>query len=447
MNKVPYLTHSKNAPQYNTYIGRIYGNTEDKEGIISSVKQITFQVTDDCNLCCTYCFQQGKKHNVMDFNVAKKVIDDLFLGNLKTDYIDINKNLGYVIEFIGGEPFLEVDLIDKIIDYYFIKAIELNLYKILINTRFSLCSNGTLYFTPKVQDFIKKHQGHISLNITIDGIKENHDSCRLFPDGSGSYDLAIQALNHYHQNYQGDLNSKVTISPYNINTLDKSLISMFESGYEYIYANYVFEDVWNIEYAKILYNKLKTVADYLLENSLEEKKGSSILTIHLHEGQKNNLEGNWCGGTGKMLAIDYKGDYFPCIRYMDSSLNGEQEEYIIGNIADGIGKIKEHKIRCDELNCITRLSQSPQECLECPVSVGCAWCSGYNYQIFGTPNKRSTFTCDMHKARILANYYYQNSILKKNNINERIPFLLPKEDALRIIPEEEYNLLISLTKI
>jgi sulfatase maturation enzyme AslB (radical SAM superfamily) len=56
MNKVPYLTHSKNAPQYNTYIGRIYGNTEDEEGIISSVKQITFQVTDDCNLCCTYCF-------------------------------------------------------------------------------------------------------------------------------------------------------------------------------------------------------------------------------------------------------------------------------------------------------------------------------------------------------------------------------------------------------
>jgi hypothetical protein len=86
----------------------------------------------------------------MDFNVAKKVIDDLFLGNLKTDYIDINKNLGYVIEFIGGEPFLEVDLIDKIIDYYFIKAIELNLYKILINTRFSLCSNGTLYFTDEV---------------------------------------------------------------------------------------------------------------------------------------------------------------------------------------------------------------------------------------------------------------------------------------------------------
>lgn len=132
---------------------------------------------------------------------------------------------------------------------------------------------------------------------------------------------------------------------------------------------------------------------------------------------------------------------------MDSSLNGEQEEYIIGNIDDGIGKIKEHKARCDELNCITRLSQSPKECLECPVSVGCAWCSGYNYQIFGTPNKRATFICDMHKARVMANYYYQNSILKKNNINERIPFLLPKEDALRIISQEEYDLLISLSKI
>jgi hypothetical protein len=33
---------------------------------------------------------------------------------------------------------------------------------------------------------------------------------------------------------------------------------------------------------------------------------------------------NWCGGVNqKMLAIDPDGNYFTCIRYMDSSLNGE----------------------------------------------------------------------------------------------------------------------------
>lgn len=34
------------------------------------------------------------------------------------------------------------------------------------------------------------------------------------------------------------------------------------------------------------------------------------------------------------------------------------------------------------------------------------WCTAYNYQIFGTPNKRATFICPMHKARVLANEYY-----------------------------------------
>jgi len=37
--------------------------------------------------------------------------------------------------------------------------------------RVSLSSNGTLYFTPEVQEFIKKHNQHLSLSISIDGNK------------------------------------------------------------------------------------------------------------------------------------------------------------------------------------------------------------------------------------------------------------------------------------
>jgi len=33
---------------------------------------------------------------------------------------------------------------------------------------------------------------------------------------------------------------------------------------------------------------------------------------------------NCCGGTGTdNFSIDYKGDIYPCIRYMESSLNGK----------------------------------------------------------------------------------------------------------------------------
>ena len=31
---------------------------------------------------------------------------------------------------------------------------------------------------------------------------------------------------------------------------------------------------------------------------------------------------NWCGGTEDvMLSLNYKGEYYTCIRYMESSLN------------------------------------------------------------------------------------------------------------------------------
>ena len=54
-----------------------------------------------------------------------------------------------VIEFIGGEPFLEIDLIDKITDYFINKLIKLN-HPWATRYRISICSNGILYFEPKV---------------------------------------------------------------------------------------------------------------------------------------------------------------------------------------------------------------------------------------------------------------------------------------------------------
>ena len=91
----------------------------------------------------------------------------------------------------------------------------------------------------------------------------------------------------------------------------------------------------------------------------------------------------------------------------------------------------------DGLN-VTYQSQSPQECIDCPISSGCGWCSALNYQEFGTINKRTTYTSLMHKARVLANYYYQNKM------GGNYPFLINKQDAIDIIGENETNYLINL---
>jgi hypothetical protein len=52
----------------------------------------------------------------------------------------------------------------------------------------------------------------------------------------------------------------------------------------------------------------------------------------------------------------------------------------------------------------------------------------------------------MHRARSLANVYYWNLVYKKNKENKVFPLCLQKEYALQIVSEEEYNMLLELSK-
>lgn len=417
--------------EFTDTLGRYFGSPN-----VEKTRTITFQITDDCNLCCSYCYQINKGHHKMPFGIAKTLIDELLHNDkLIENYVKSKNSLGVILEFIGGEPLLEVDLIDQIIDYFIEQCITLH-HPWIDRFRVSICSNGVLYFTPKVQEFIKKHQTHLSFSISIDGNKKLHDTCRIFPDGTGSYDLAIKAAKHYMKYYDKNLGSKMTLSIDNINYTFLALVNLWENGYNYIHANCVYEKGWTIEHARVLYNELKKVADYLLNNHLEKIKGASILNLDLSQ-QKNTSDQNFCGGDGNMLAVDYKGDLYPCLRYMESSIGQNQLPYIIGNVDDGIGYNQQTKDMIAGLD-VTYKSQSPQECIECPVSSECGWCSALNYQEFGTINKRTTYTCLMHKARVLANYYYQNKM------GGNYPFLINRQDAIDIIGEDETNYLMEL---
>ena len=150
---------------------------------------------------------------------------------------------------------------------------------------------------------------------------------------------------------------------------------------------------------------------------------------------------NWCGGNGEMLAIDYNGIWYPCLRYMPSSLGDKREPITCGNIDDGI----DHRV-LKELQPVNILTCSTDECIHCPVAKGCSYCSAYNYEVYGTLNKRITNICIMQKATSLINTYFYNKIYRKHGDQERLTVYLPKEDALKIISEKEYDMLIELSK-
>lgn len=416
---------------------------------------VTIQLTEDCCMACTYCYQHKKSNNKMTFETAKQIIDNIFnndnFTNLDFVPVDNTEYSTLILDFIGGEPLMEVDLIDAIMDYTLTKMIETK--NTWITTfRGSICSNGLLYFTPKVQNLIQKYNIFLDLSFSIDGNKELHDSCRLDLQGNGTYERIIAAVKHYRENYGPMVNTKLTISPNNIRYLSDAVINLINLNFSEIFANCIFEEGWNYTYAKILYNELKKIGDYLINNNLYDKVFFRFFSENYYLPLDENENNNWCGGvlidnkTPGYYAINYTGNIYPCIRYMESSLNNKQAPIIISDIYHNKNNIQLYKQNIKLLSNITRRSQSTDKCFSCPIAAGCSWCSAYNYEEFGTPNKRATYICEMHQAAALANTYFLNKLYQTLNMSQRALLRVPKEWALNIIDEKEYNFLYLLSQ-
>jgi uncharacterized protein len=405
-----YLT-SKDYESYNDYMGNLFSDHTKCSGCDKgcsedlSVKDVTFVLTEKCNLNCTYCYEKHKTNRRMTKEVAKAGVDFLFNQEKINGYFSPDKMNACILEFIGGEPLLETELMDYIVEYFKFKAFSEG-HPWAYNYRISISSNGVLFNDEKVQNFIKKNKNNISMSISVDGNKELHDACRVFPNGTGSYDLASDALKKVIA--MGlDSSTKMTLAPGNIRYTFEAIKNLKELGLKFVFANCVFEEGWEFEHAVIFYNELKKIADWILDNDLHTQFTTSLFDETI--GQKTTEDRNWCGGNGQMLAIGTDGKCYPCIRFMNYSLVNQPEQ-CIGDIYKGLDSNNKW---LEKLKTITMSSQSSEKCLNCKIASGCALCTAYNYDKFGDPNVRATFICDMHKARVCANEYFWNKLYKK----------------------------------
>lgn len=354
---------------------------------------LTFIVTEDCNLRCKYCYithkSSGKR---MNFETAKQFIDYILSA-------DINYTPAVIIEFIGGEPFLETELIDQITDYFKIKTYDLD-HPWFWNYRISISTNGVNYSSPEVQNYIKKNKNKTSIGITLDGTKEKHDLQRVFPDGKGSYDSIIKSIPLYLQ--QSSPTTKVTFASDDLIFLKESILNLWENGITEVAANVVFEDVWKEGDELIFEEQLKQLADYILENQLFDKYYCSFFSDDLGAYENEDLLDRTSCGAGQMIAIGPSGLLYPCLRYKDYSMNNKKE-WLIGDISQGIDmeRVRPFMVASNRL-------QSDEECNRCPIGSGCSHCQGFNYDVADTETnyQRAKYICKMHKARVRANEYY-----------------------------------------
>lgn len=369
-------------------------------------KSITFIVTKDCQLACKYCYLVGKNSRErMPWSIAKQAVD--YVLNHENDF----KEESVIWDFIGGEPFLEIDIIDRICDYIKIELYLRN-HHWFNSYRFSFSTNGINYHEEKVQRFIEKNRSHLSIGITIDGTRQKHDLNRVYKNSErGSYDDVVKNIPLWQSQFPG-MGTKVTISSADLPYIKESVLHLFSLGIPEVNINCVFEDVWKEGDDLIFQNQLMELADVIIDDGLYEKYACSLFQEHLGKPLDKNLQNqNWCGA-GKMLAVDAAGIFYPCTRFAQYSLR-DKTAWIIGNVRDGIDK---NKLR--GFLTLDRCTQSKQECIDCEVAEGCAWCQGENYDAADTRTvfQRSTAICKMHKARVRANNYYWNKLFHKLEI-------------------------------
>lgn len=143
------------------------------------------------------------------------------------------------------------------------------------NIKLVLGTNGVNYSDESVQRLIQKNEGKISIGITIDGTKEKHDLQRVFPDGSGSYEVIHDNMKLWMSQFPAS--TKVTFASEDLKYLKKSIIHLWNEGITSVAANVVYEDVWKTGDDLIFEKQLKELADYIIDNDLYDKYYCAVL--------------------------------------------------------------------------------------------------------------------------------------------------------------------------
>lgn len=354
-----------------------------KYSVASPIKAMCLLVTMDCNLRCEYCFASqgdyamGRK--VMSFETGKKALDFLLENSGDRENLEV--------DFFGGEPLMNWDVVKKLVEYGRSKEAEYHKH-----FRFTVTTNGLLLDEEKM-DFINKEMSNVVLS--IDGRKDVNDRVRRRVDGSGCYDRIIPkykelAEKRNYENYY----VRGTFTKYNLD-FASDVFHLYDLGFDQISVEPVVCD-HDEKYAiterdlPAVFSEYERLAQLMLVN---EKKGKHFNFFHfmldLDQGPCAIKRLRGCGSGNEYVAITSDGDIYPCHQFVGIP------EYLMGNIHSGEfnSDIKKDFAAAHIYN--------KEDCRKCWAKFYCSGgCNANNFIYTGNILTAHKLSCEIEKKRL-----------------------------------------------
>lgn len=349
----------------------------------TEIKALCLHVAHTCNLTCSYCFARQRnfcgEEALMSAETGKAAIDFLVARSGERHNLEV--------DFFGGEPLLNWDVVKEIVRYA--RSIEKEHNK---NFRFTLTTNG-MNIDDEVIDFCNREMQNVVLS--LDGRKEVHDRFRKTSSGKGSYDMVVPRFKKLvERRGDRDYYMRGTFTAANTDFL-KDIIHMADLGFTQLSMEPVVirpgepnglteEDLPEI---------FRQYEELALEMLRRRKEGRPFTFYHymidLTGGPCIYKRISGCGAGTEYMAVTPWGDLYPCHQFVNDP------EYKMGNIYEGILNTEAR----DEFKLCN--SYARPECRDCWARLYCSGgCSANSYHATGSIKGVYEYGCKLFKKRI-----------------------------------------------
>ncbi|MDO5708313.1 MAG: thioether cross-link-forming SCIFF peptide maturase [Andreesenia angusta] len=347
------------------------------------VKALCLHVAHDCNLRCNYCFaSQG------DFD-GEKLLMPLEIGKKALKFLVENsgKRKNLEVDFFGGEPLMNFEVVKKLVEYG--EELEREYDK---NFRFTITTNGVLLDKEKM-DYINEKMDNVVLS--IDGRREIHDKMRPTASGKGSYDIIAPKFLEFTK-LRGDKSYYIrgTFTSHNLD-FSEDVKFLKEEGFDIISMEPVVAEpeqdyaILDKDLEKVLSEYERLSKYYIEKNKSENGFEFFHFMIDLSQGPCFVKRVVGCGAGSEYLAVTPEGHLYPCHQFVGN------EDFKIGTVDDGIVKpeiVNEFK----KSNVITKIA-----CQECWAKFYCSGgCHANAYNFNKDISIPYEIGCEMERKRV-----------------------------------------------